>query len=152
MPYVATSSTTYASLFDFKDKEHLVNSKPTAILPKYVYKELTSAQKAKLSEMVDIKTANGKLTSYLSDLYDADYYIKLGPKKKFGNETIEAVASGCLFLSPKIGFANRIFNVDTTVINSLDIDLQIDEALRLVSMHESNKTISVGQKSTDSNS
>ena len=141
MPYVAASSMTYSSLFEFEKKKKQTNQKPTAILPKYLNKELTSEQKNRLSDKLEIKTAHGNIEKYLSTLYNADYYLKLGPKKKFGNETIEAVAAGCLFLSSKQGFANRVFDVETTVIKGLDIDSQITEVLGLIASYEANKEL-----------
>lgn len=146
MPYVACGQTTYASLFNFEGKNRPHNAKPIAILPKYCKTLLNPEGYKKLSDVVDIKIANGSIVNYLSALHQADYYVRLGTKSKFGNETIEAVASGCLLLSSTRGWKNRVFNVMNTAINSLDIDTQLDDLITLIINHEQNENLRIAAK------
>jgi hypothetical protein len=146
MPYVACGQTTYASLFDFEGKNRPPNAKPIAILPKYSQTLLDPEGYKKLSDVVDIKIAEGSIVNYLSALHQADYHVRLGTKSKFGNESIEAVATGCLFVSSTRGWKNRVFNVTNTAINSLDIDTQLDDLITLIGNHEKNENLRVAAK------
>ncbi len=140
MPYHAVSSSTYQKLFGFNQIEELEikNKKPTAILPRYCKQFLSDIQFEKLSEFVEIKITVGTVEAYLRSLFHADYYLRLGNTNKFGNETIEAVASGCLFISSTKGWRNRIFNVKSTTLDSLDIQEQFDALINLIKHHEEN--------------
>jgi len=147
MPYVMASSTTYKKLFGFeKSKSQQSKSKPIAIMPPYAFADLDDNHRAVLGDLFDLKSASGNIDRYLGNLFDADYYLRPGTRAKFGNETIEAVASGCLFVSSTHGWKNRIFDVPLTRLKDKDTNNQIKVLKSLVDQFHKNKDLFVSAK------
>lgn len=133
LPYVSAGSETYNRLFGFTQKSPSSDAKPSATIPGYRLRQLSTEQLAKLSQYFEIIKPSGMIGNYLSSLNNSEFYLRLGNKSKFGNETIEAVASNCVFISSPKGWRNRIFNVPSTVLTSSEIDDQITQAIELAS-------------------
>jgi hypothetical protein len=132
LPYVSASSSTYNSLFKSFDDRTNSFDRPKVSIPRYSWDQLTPEIRRNLSERYEIIIPSGDIENFIRSLQSSHFYLRLGNQAKFGNETIEAVASGCVFVSSPRGWKNRIFNVPPTVLDSLDVDEQAGLAIQLI--------------------
>ena len=139
-PYVSASSATYRDLFGFQKELNQGNTRPTVAMPRYSWESLSPKLRDQLSSIYELTIPSGTIEGYLKALYSSDFFLRLGNKPKFGNETIEAVASGAVFISSTRGWKNRVFNIPGTALNSLDQDEQTISAIKAIDRLWGNKT------------
>lgn len=131
-PYAFAYPWIYHQMFGFKKKvdEKASEGELVVVVPSYVRGQLSIAQLESLKERFKVVTPSGSLRNFLGMLCQGDVYLRLGDQAKFGNETIEAVCAGNLFLSTSRGWKNRVFNIDGSVIPGVGLDQsQFDWAL-----------------------
>lgn len=122
-PYAFTFPYQYHELFKFEKQEVPVKPKKLkVVVPSYVYRLLSVEQKKLLSERFEVNVPGGNIKQFLEVLCSSNIYLRLGDQGKFGNETVEAVCAGTLFLSTTKGWKNRIFNIDKTTIPGVAFD------------------------------
>lgn len=133
-PYVFASTKTYDALFGPKAELQWPDFLKTKVaIPNYVLRELSNETIRLISEHCDIVTPKGRIDNFIKSLSSCQFYLRPGNAPKFGNETIEAVASGLTFIASPWGWKNRIFNVDGTTINpKSNIDMQAREGLEII--------------------
>ncbi len=140
-PYVLAGSSTYFKLFDLPPKV-VSDGKTRVVIPRYAFSQLSEKTKAILLDEVEIVQPSGNVGRYLKTLASCDYYLRPGNTPKFGNESIEAVASGLIFVASVWGWKNRVFNVKgTTIKPTVDIDSQAIEGLELIRIIHGNSVL-----------
>lgn len=111
-PYMLQYPGIHKDLYDFEAYDQGFHS-PHGLrlaMPRYVQEELASADLERLQAAALITTPSGDVNQFLKVLNQASIYARLGNKTKFGNETLEAVCAGNLFVSSRMGWKNRVFS------------------------------------------
>ena len=90
-------------------------------------KNILSEQQLKsLEKYGPVRKISGCVWHVIDALLQSKYYIRLGNKPVMGNSSIEAVASGCLFISSPLGIKNNPFVNEETRLNSDDLNTQFE--------------------------
>lgn len=137
-PYSFQYPGIFHKLLNIKEKN--TEDKLRVIIPSYVRKLLSSDQEEILGNVFDIVTPKGTSVDFISTLCSGDVYLRLGSQTKFGNESLEAVSAGCLFVSTKLGMKNRVFDIDGTLVKGTDFDdAQFTDAIEILKALDSNR-------------
>ena len=100
------------------------------IIDPHTFKFLNEKQLSALSEFGEVRRVNGNVWNVIDNLMMSKYYIRLGDKPVLGNSMIEAVASGCLFITSPRGVKNSsLFLPEATLLTVGFDDDQFAELL-----------------------
>lgn len=102
---------------------------------------LSESQINELKKFGEVKEISGCVWHVIDALINSKYYLRLSDRYVLGNSSIEAVASGCLFISSPLGIKNRYLMEDEAVAHGIGLNNQFDSALNLIRNFEKNEII-----------
>lgn len=79
-------------------------------------------QLEQLNAFGSIRFIRGGVWEVIDALIESKYYLRVGKKYVLGNSSIEAVSSGCAFLSSPIGIKNRTLQTKEMTLSGADFD------------------------------
>jgi hypothetical protein len=119
----------FGVMHDILKKPRFSSREGIVIDPK-TFKLLNEKQLNQLSKFAPIRRVSGSVWDVIDNLINSKFYVRLGDAAVLGNSSIEAVSSGCLFISSPIGIKNNsLFLPQTTLKRVKFDDEQFDELL-----------------------
>lgn len=102
---------------------------------------LSSQQLLVLAQFGPVRAVGGLVWQMLDALMASKYYVRLGNHKVLGNSSIEAIASGTLFIGSRYGIKNPYLLGREVTLASVEFgEKQFDELITLLSALESDKS------------
>ena len=93
---------------------------------------LSDIQINELKKFGEVREIGGCVWHVIEALLKSKYYLRLSNRYVLGNSSIEAVASGCLFLTSPIGIKNRYLMEDKATAHGQELNEQFTSALKII--------------------
>lgn len=117
-------------------------SKDGVIIDPHTFKLLSEKQLSVLSQFGPVRRVKGNVWDVIDSLIASKYYVRLGDKPVLGNSSIEAVASGCLFVTSPRGVKNSsLFLPEATLLKVGFDDDQFNELILKLKEISSNEDL-----------
>ena len=131
----------YYGCFHDLYKTPLTSPKHGVVLDPDTKDILSVRQIEELEKIGPVTKISGCVWDVIEALLAAKYYLRLSDRAVLGNSSIEAVASGCLFLTSPVGIKNWYLMDERATANGSDLSQQFENALKLINNFEKNPAL-----------
>lgn len=102
---------------------------------------LSESQINELKKFGEVREISGCVWHVMDALINSKYYLRLSDRYVLGNSSVEAVASGCLFVSSPLGIKNRYLMEEEATAHGVGLSNQFENALNIIDKFEKNEDL-----------